>query len=224
MIDGGFGTDTLFLKIGGNINLNKFVGFEQIVLLGGSSKTTLTLSNGDLNIDGTLRVVTDANSQAGSTGYARVTINGGQVTDGNLFLAGGYYSDTIIGGSGNDVLNGGWGHDTLTGGDGDDVFIFTNTVNAVYNIDRIADFDVAGDMIHLNNAIFKSLGAEGAMKASAFVSNVAGIAEDALDRIIYKSDTGELFYDTDGTGSEKAVLFARLTAGLALTHADFLVI
>lgn len=215
LIDGGFGTDTLVLMSTGNIDLHKFIGFEKIVLAGEWKRTTLTLSNIDLSSDGTLRV---------DSSNSNVIIDGGQVTDGKLFLSGGYKSDTIIGGSGNDVLNGRWGHDTLTGGDGDDVFIFTNTVNAFSNVDRITDFDVAGDMIHLNNAIFKSLGAEGAMKASAFVSNITGSAEDALDRIIYNNDTGELFYDTDGTGSEKAVLFARLTAGLALTYEHFLVI
>lgn len=44
-----------------------------------------------------------------------------------------------------------------------------------------------------------------------------------MDRIIYEKDTGELYYDADGTGNVRAVLFAKLETNLDLTHQDFLV-
>ena len=51
-----------------------------------------------------------------------------------------------------------------------------------------------------------------------------GVAQDALDRIIYETDTGKLIYDSNGDAAGGAVHFATLTAGLALTNADFLII
>ena len=49
-------------------------------------------------------------------------------------------------------------------------------------------------------------------------------AADASDRIIYNSATGALYFDVDGVGGAAQVQFATLTAGLALTAADFTVI
>ncbi|WP_442577697.1 hypothetical protein ACSBOB_19230 [Mesorhizobium sp. ASY16-5R] len=52
-----------------------------------------------------------------------------------------------------------------------------------------------------------------------------GAAGDSNDRIIYETDTGELCYDADGNGGAAAAIhFATLSAGLSLTHADFVVI
>ena len=50
------------------------------------------------------------------------------------------------------------------------------------------------------------------------------VAEDKEDRILYDQGTGALYYDADGSGAGKAVKFAQLKKGLALTHADFFVI
>ena len=41
---------------------------------------------------------------------------------------------------------------------------------------------------------------------------------------IYYVDTGALFYDSDGTGAAAAIQVAEMSAGLALTHLDFLVV
>ena len=88
---------------------------------------------------------------------------------------------------------------------------------------RITDFDTANDLFHVDNAVFTGL-ANGALAASAFAANLSGLATDALDRIIYETDTGDLFFDVDGTGAAGRVRFAQITAGLPLTAADFLVI
>lgn len=48
--------------------------------------------------------------------------------------------------------------------------------------------------------------------------------EDADDHIIYNDVTGALSFDVDGTGAAAAVQFATLSAGLALTNSDFLVV
>jgi serralysin len=49
-------------------------------------------------------------------------------------------------------------------------------------------------------------------------------ALDADDRILYNSTNGALWYDADGTGATSPIYFAQLSAGLALTAADFLVV
>jgi Ca2+-binding RTX toxin-like protein len=49
-------------------------------------------------------------------------------------------------------------------------------------------------------------------------------AQDATDRIIYNSTTGDLLYDSDGVGGAAATRFAVVTPGLALTNFDFLVV
>jgi serralysin len=46
-------------------------------------------------------------------------------------------------------------------------------------------------------------------------------AQDADDRILYDSATGNIFYDADGVGGVAAVLFARVDPGTILTAADF---
>ena len=62
----------------------------------------------------------------------------------------------------------------------------------------------------------------GTLGSTSFHTGTA--AGDGLDRIIYNSTNGSLFYDADGTGSTVAVQFATLATGLVLTNADFWVI
>ncbi len=56
----------------------------------------------------------------------------------------------------------------------------------------------------------------------------APAAENRLGRreclIIYDAATGRIYYDADGSGAGAQVLFAQVTAGLALTNADFSII
>jgi cysteinyl-tRNA synthetase len=73
----------------------------------------------------------------------------------------------------------------------------------------------------LENSIFTKL-AQGSLAASAFAIGTKAL--DALDRIIYDSNSGALYYDADGNGKGSAVQFAWLSPKLALTAADFLVV
>jgi Ca2+-binding RTX toxin-like protein len=143
--------------------------------------------------------------------------------NGNDYLVGYGGKDTLTGGAGNDKLVGGLDNDTLTGGAGADTFVFS-TALGTNNVDKITDFSVKDDVIHLENAVFLKLLTTGTLSADAFASNVNGTATDKLDRIVYESDTGKLFYDADGSGKGAATQFASLKAGLALTADDFFVI
>ncbi len=131
-----------------------------------------------------------------------------------------------------DFLYGGLGSDQLSGGDGRDVFVFDTALNATTNVDRILDYSVADDTIQLENAIFTVLPGPTGPRASPreltadefHISTSAVLAHDSSDRIIYQQTTGGLFYDRDGDGAALAIRFAQLTAGLALTQADIVVV
>lgn len=140
------------------------------------------------------------------------------------WVYGGNDSDTIHTGSNNDFLFGGTGTDTLSGGAGNDSFVF-NTALGSSNIDFILDFNDGNDTIRLDNAVFKALGASGALNADAFLSSANGIvAVDSEDRIIYNKSSGLLLYDADGVGGSGPMAFAKLQSGLNLTASDFLII
>ncbi|WP_146348403.1 M10 family metallopeptidase C-terminal domain-containing protein [Phaeobacter marinintestinus] len=136
-------------------------------------------------------------------------------------LTGNDTGNVLIGGDGDDMINGGLGTDYLRGDAGADGFMFNTDL--ADNIDTIADFSVGEDTIHLNNAIFSGLEV-GALAASAFTANLTGEAETSDTRIIYQTDTGNLYYDTDGLGGAAAVQFATLTGTPALTQDDFVVV
>jgi Ca2+-binding RTX toxin-like protein len=132
-------------------------------------------------------------------------------------------ADTLLGGAGSDLLDGGLAADRLTGGAGEDSFRFSTALGDG-NVDRITDFNVAQDTVLLDDLIFTALGANGVLGLGAFFKSAAGVAQDADDRIIYDTDNGGLFYDTDGTGQTGAIQFAQLGTNLSLTASDFIII
>ncbi|WP_232631394.1 calcium-binding protein [Methylobacterium sp. Leaf118] len=142
------------------------------------------------------------------------------VGDRAIDLSGNAFNQTIIGNNGVNILNGGWGNDVLTGRGGADTFVFSNAPGTG-NIDRITDF-ATEDTIQLSSSIFTAL-APGPLDPSAFKNITTGKA-DADDRILYKSSTGELFYDADGSGSALKVKVAVLDNRAALFADDFLVV
>jgi serralysin len=141
-------------------------------------------------------------------------------------LHGGNGDDTVSGGGGNDTLSGGAGADRLSGGLGHDNFLFNTALSGSKlgpeSIDRITDFSVLDDTIQLEDAVFTELTGPGPLSAEAFFIGTA--AQDADDRIIYNSSTGNLIYDADGNGAGSAVMFATLGLGLALSHNDFFIV
>ena len=116
-------------------------------------------------------------------------------------------------------VDSGLGNDTLTGGLGDDLLIFSTALNAQTNVDTIKNFTVADDAMQLDDAVFAGIGAPGTLADTAFQSGSA--ATDAAHRIIYDPTNGRLYFDSDGVDGNDAVLFAKLAAGLSITHDDF---
>ena len=221
---------------GGNDTLNGGGGTD--VLIGGAGNDTYITDGGDTiteaagegtdtvrsSVSFTLganleKLVLTGSGTLNGTGNGAANVITGNA--GNNRLSGAAGNDRLDGAGGNDTLDGGTGADSLTGGSGRDVFVFSATPSAG-NADRITDFRVVDDTIHLDDAVFAGL-RRGALAGSAFVKNTSGTAADASDRVIYESDTGKVFFDRDGTGSASKVLVATLDKSLGVTAADFLV-
>ena len=110
---------------------------------------------------------------------------------------------TLTGNSLDNVLTDNSGNDCLNGGSMDDLLISGG----------------GADTIHLDNSAFVGIGALGAARLALGAS-----ATTAAHRVVYDQAQGEIHYDADGSGAGAQVLFARVTAGTALTDLDFLVI
>lgn len=151
---------------------------------------------------------------------------------GNDRLHGDNGRDWLFGGTGNDRLNGGLGNDTLIGELGRDVFVFNTrlgspTTDRKINFDFVAQYRAKDDSIWLDNAIFRKLGPGSAgnpRKLDADFFNAGNRPKDGDDYILYNKKTGILSYDSDGSGSRKAVEFAQFKKGLALTHNEFFIV
>jgi Ca2+-binding RTX toxin-like protein len=168
---------------------------------------------------------------SGTEIFSGPRLNGGA---GNDTLAGGAASDSLWGEDGSDVLSGGAGADFmrgdggpfLPGGEGGaDHFVFDVTPGTE-NADRIADFVSGSDEIHLDDAVHADLGGAGRLAADdpRFAANATGAAQDASDRVIYNTTTGELWHDLDGDGAATALLVATLIGAPGLSAPDIFVI
>ncbi|MFI0843497.1 hypothetical protein [Mesorhizobium sp. IMUNJ 23232] len=134
-------------------------------------------------------------------------------------LTGNEIGQMMTGNAGANRLDGKGGTDTLRGLGGADTFVFTTAIGDG-NVDTVLDFSVPDDRLLLSDAIFTALNT-GTLSAAAFRANTTGLAQDGSDRIIYETDTGQIFYDADGTGAAAGIHFVTIIAGLALTNADF---
>jgi len=184
----------------------------------GSNDLAVTYIEFTSSGESTLRMRLLYSAQAGTAGADVLTSDDDQLygMGGDDRLTGGAGANTLDGGAGNDRLYGGAGADTLTGGTGADSFYFDAPLGA--GVDRITDF-AAVDTIQLDRAVFSAVSA-GVLTNSAL--RVGATATTADQRVIYDQATGRLFYDSDGSGSAAAVLFATGAAGKGLSAADFI--
>lgn len=204
-----------FMGLGGADRINGGGGFDAVryhrdVRRGGDSGVNVDLQNG---------VARDGFGKTDTL----TSIEGVRGTDFADTLIGSSVRNVLRGDGGNDAINGRAGNDDLIGGGGPDTFYFSSALSASTNVDNIDDFSVVDDTIRLDNAIFAAITGTGAMIAAQFHASAAGTAIDANDRILYDSDDGGIYYDSDGNGSAARVLFARIDPGLSLTSADFFI-
>jgi Ca2+-binding RTX toxin-like protein len=137
------------------------------------------------------------------------------------FIYGNNKANQLKGTTSDDMISGLGGKDSLYGGIGKDVFRFEHVKIGGSNVDHIVDFSVKDDTIELHKNVFGNLKA-GDLSKSAFW--IGAKAHDKSDRIIYDSAKGNLYYDQDGTGAAKKILFATLDTKPKMTANDFLVI
>ena len=132
--------------------------------------------------------------------------------------------NVLTGNAQGNALNGKAGSDTLIGGEGNDRFVFDSVLDALTNVDTLADF-AAGDRIVLDNDVFAALGAAGTLHASLFHAGagVTGAASGQGAGLYYDTAEGVLYYDADGHGGTDAVEFVNLAHRPGLTAADFLI-
>ena len=206
------------------------------ILIGGGSVDTLTGNGGndsyfvdlaadrivEVDLEGTDNVNTSVSYalEAGDSIETLRTDNAAGTTA--IDLTGNEINNFVTGNNGANRINGRLGNDTLRGNGDADTFVFNTALNASTNVDTIADFQVGVDEFLLENSeIFTGVVA-GTLNEDAF--HIGAAAADAEDRIIYNSATGVLSFDADGNGSGVAIRFAQVSAGLALTNADFVAV
>jgi Ca2+-binding RTX toxin-like protein len=211
-LDGGVGNDTMLGGAGNDVYLVNTASDRVF-------ETTTTASAIDAGGSDVVQsaVTFNLDASAGVRFVENLVLTG----IGNTSGTGNALANRVTGNAGNNVLNGGLGNDTMIGGVGNDTFVF-NTALGAGNVDRITDFTVTDDTIRLDDAIFVGL-APGSLAVSAFAANLTGTAADGLDRIIYETDTGRVYFDADGSGAGARVHFATLTSNLAVTSMDFFV-
>lgn len=150
------------------------------------------------------------------------TVIGG---DGADLLQGQNGNDSLSGGSGIDTLDGGLGNDTLNGGTEANNHIFSVAPGAA-NADTIVGFASGDDLVVLDPAAHASIGASGFFAPDdARYHSGAGVnnAHDASDRVFYNTTTGQLWYDSDGTGASAPQLIATLQGTLTFVATDVFV-
>ena len=215
LILGGGGSDRLSGDNGndfvrgqsGNDVLNGGIGNDS--LMGNAGDDTLFGQNGDDTLCG------------GSGNDSLIGNVGADILNGfgqNDILNGGEGRDTLNGGQGNDTLVGGQDRDTLFGRSGSDSFRFLSPNNGG---DTIVDF-LGEDRIEIVAENFDPELNAGVLDQQQFVLGTE--AQDSSDRFIYNQTTGNLFFDSDGTGENSPTLLAILANQGDLAAEDIVII
>lgn len=211
-LDGGAGIDSMMGGAGDDV---------YIVSTAGETVSEMTVPGKSVNAGGYDTVYSAVSFNLNSTPGVRFVEALVLTGTSNIHATGNGLANNLTGNSASNTLNGGLGADVLTGGAGRDRFVFSTALSAT-NVDRILDFSVVDDWFRLDDAVFTGLPTKW-LAGTAFASNLTGMATDSSDRIIYETDTGNLYFDVDGSGTIDRILFATVDPNLNLTAADFFV-
>jgi Ca2+-binding RTX toxin-like protein len=226
-LNGGVGRDTLVGSFGNDTYIIDNIGDIATEAVGAGidtaqSSVSYTLAS---NVDNLVLLGTADLTGTGNTLDNVITGNSGNNT-----LRGGTGDDFLIGGAGNDVLVGQVSNDTLTGGLGNDRFDY-NTGNpysgADLGSDRIEDFTRGQDKIVLGKRTFALTSAVGngfsiSSEFSSFTSDAS--AKGSSARIVYSSETGNIFYNANGAAIGGEAVITTLGDRLpSLSTSDFII-
>lgn len=179
-------------------------------LLGDGGADTLEGGNGEDSLSG---------------GEGADTLLGGRGSDtllgnqGDDFLQGDESSDLLFGNRGNDTISGDRGRDILFGGEGKDRLKGGHQRDQYYFYtpeeggDRLIGFNPSQDLIAIAASGFDSSLNQGYLSPEYFTQGSQ--AKNALHRFFYNS--GELWFDSDGVGSEVPILIASFNNSPSLT-------
>ena len=218
---GGLGNDEIHGDLGDD---HLFGGHDQDALWGGVGQDWLHGGLGDDYLNGD----EDNDRLFGNAGND--TLYGGD----SVFA--GEDRDFLQGGDGQDLLVGGRDNDTLVGGNQADQFAFFGSIfgsssfaEANLGIDKIKDFGNGDDKILLDKRVFSNLTSDayGDFVDSEFtVVNSNAAAMTAEELIVYNSNSGNLFYNENGSenGFGDGGQFAVLQGAPELTAADLMAV
>jgi Ca2+-binding RTX toxin-like protein len=210
-LDGGVGNDTYY--VGPNATIVEGVDAGIDTVISSYSSWTLQANLENLTLGGT---VGGDNPINGIGNELDNTITGNNSSN---VLFGKQGNDTLLGEGGDDRLVGGIGDDILTGGDGADRFYRWRSDTGV---DTITDFQVGEDRLCFSARGFGGdLVKGGVLGEEQFSLGISATTES--NRFIYDSDTGNLFFDIDGTGDTQQVQIATFSPGLVMTNADIFI-
>lgn len=227
-LDGGFGNDQLFggagadVLVGGAGNDTYVVdnARDVVVETGGGIDMVVSFVSTSLQRNSADNISLRGSAPINAHGNTLANVLGGNAAANVLYGYAG--NDRLAAGAGNDVLIGGPGADILTGGLGLDVFRFDGLPTSPSLTDIVMDFNPVDDRFQLSLVAFNALNQSlGLLAAGSFAKNLAGVATQTDDRIVYDIDNGRLYYDADGVGGAAQRLIARLSANLELTNRDF---
>lgn len=229
-LDGGSGADKL---IGGSADDVLMGGSGNDLLKGGAGSDTLTggLGNDVYDVDHPGDRVIETANAGRDTVKTSISLTLSDAVEalqligtGAIHGTGNILANTMTGNAAANTIDGKGGSDILKGGDGTDTFVFSTALGTT-NVDRIKDFIVSDDSIRLSQTIFDTLTVSHVLTANEFKDiTVVGTKLDANDHILYNHETGRAYYDADGNGSQKAVVFAILDSHPTLTFQDFQVV
>jgi len=201
-------------------------GFDTINAAAVTSNLTINLDPGSTSfIAGrSLTISSGTAIEAAIGGDGNDTLNGNALGNGLFGMRGddtlrGYEgNDSLSGWRGDDWLNGGTGNDTLAGGSGNDTFYFGD---GQPGLDRIDDFQVGSDRIHLDSNTFQALLGNFAPDFQRVATDADALLSAAI--IVYSQSTGNLFYNPDSAvfGFSGGGQFATVAGAPVLSASDF---
>ncbi|QLE56024.1 DUF4347 domain-containing protein [Nostoc sp. TCL26-01] len=216
-LDGGSGNDNLTGGVGNDIY--EIDSASDVITEAANEGTDTVISSIDWQLGANLEnltLVKDAINATGNELNNRIIGNSF-----NNVLYGGIGDDYLSGEAGDDDLIGSVGFDTLIGGTGIDWFYLSNLESGSF--ETIRDFKVGEDLMILSES--EVLGIPQPPQDLFPLDNnffvLGAIATTASTYLIYDQTKGQLFYDSDGTGSNQQVQIALFSNRPALSSNDF---
>ncbi|MEK9699366.1 MAG: calcium-binding protein, partial [Candidatus Poseidoniales archaeon] len=227
----GIGVDKLtgvkFVK--GSDFSDIFIGYlnDETIISGDGNDTIISSSGSDV-LDGGLGndVVDYSNSLTNitidlSNGTVDKSGAGNDVLFGIESVIGSSFSDIISASNSNGFVFGGLGSDEITSGIGSDIISYDSILEGG---DKIFGFESGIDKISLSNQIISGAFTDGLLRSEFFFKGSSEQITTLLEEnnfVIFNTDNGSLYFDSDGSGVGESVLIATFDNN-DLTNSDII--